>query len=556
MSELFPSAGRWLVAGLVLLAVGMPLAADTISLAWDPVTHPTLSGYRVYYGTSSNSYTQTQDTGTTTQVVLNGLTSCTDYFISVKAVSSDGSESSLFSNEVTGWPRPIVTQAAPAALERGTAQQVTLTGANYRNGISVSVSNPGVSVSNLSVDGCNQLTMTLTATAGATLGAFDIQVTDATGVVGTGAAVGSVTADTNAPQLSALQASAVGSTTATISWTTDEPADGRVFYREVGETAYQVSALNAALTTAHSVGLNGLTPSTSYEYYVESADSNGNVANANGPSDLTTSANGFTYMRFEAEAGPLSAPAETANASDAFSGGYMQLAQGTANGTAGNPSGSWDYGFSTTSAATWHVWVRSYGVNGNANEWFESVDGAAMASVSPTQNGVWEWAAARSYTLSAGQHTLTLGGAEARARVDRILITDDPSFVPSEQPGSDNSAPASASNLTAAEDDGSVTLGWTNPSDGDLDRIVVRFRDDGVMPVSIYDGQPLVDRAASPGADGETHSGLTNGTTMSYAVFALDDRGNASAVASIVAIPQAQAQPPAQVQNLRRTDNQ
>lgn len=555
MSKIFPSTSRWLVAGLVMLAVGMPLAADTISLAWDPVTHPTLSGYRVYYGTSSNSYTQTQDTGTTTQVVLNGLASCTDHYISVKAVSSDGSESSLFSNEISGWPRPIVSQATPAALERGTAQQVTLDGANYRNGVSVTASNAGVSVSNVSVNGCNQLTMTLTASAGAALGAFDIQVTDATGIVGTGAAVGTVTTDTNAPQISSLQATAVGSTTATVSWATDELADGQVFFRELGETVYQASAFNAALTTAHTVGLNGLMPSTSYEYYVESSDSNGNIANATGPSDFSTSTNGFSYMRFEAEAGPLTAPAETATANDVFSGSYMQLAQGTATGTPSSPSGSWDYGFSTNSAATWYVWVRSYGVNGNANAWFESVDGGSLAAVEPTQNGVWEWVAARSYTLSAGQHTLTLGGAEARARVDRLLITDDPAFVPSEQPGSDISPPSSASNLTAAEDDGSVTLGWTNPSNGDLDRVVVRFRDDGVIPVSIYDGQPLVDRLANAGADGETHSGLTNGTTISYAIFALDDRGNASAVASIAATPQAQAQPPAQVQNLRRTDN-
>ena len=547
--------GRWLAAGWIVAMVVAPVGADTISLAWDPVTHPTLSGYRVYYGTSAGNYSQTIDTASTS-TVLNNLTSCTDYFISVKAVAQDGTESSLFSNEVSGWPRPIVTQLSPATLEVGTAQSVTLSGANFRNGIAVNVSNPGVSVSNVSVGACGQLTMTLTASAGATLGNFDVQVTDPDGIVGTGVGIAAVTADSSAPQISNLASSQIGSTTATISWTTDEAADGQVFFREVGETVYQMSALNAALTTSHSVALTGLMPTTEYEYYVESADAGGNSATANGGSTFTTTSNGFTYMRFEAESGPLSAPAETLSGAAAFGGSYAQLAQGTADGTPANPSGSWDYGFTTTSAATWQVWVRMYGVNANANEWFEGVDGGSLGSVQPVQNGVWEWVAARSYTLSAGQHTLTLGGAEARARIDRVLITDDPGFVPSEAPGGDNAAPASASSVAAAPDDGEVNLTWTNPSDPDLDRVVVRFRDDGVVPVSVWDGVGLVDRAAVAGSDGVLHTGLTNGTTLTYAIFIVDGSGNASPVAVTTATPQAQTQPPEQVQNLRRTDNQ
>ena len=201
----------------------------------------------------------------------------------------------------------------------------------------------------------------------------------------------------------------------------------------------------------------------------------------------------------------------------------MQLAPGTASGTPANPSGTWDYGFTLPAGGSWHLWFRMYGIDANANAWFESTGGGSFAMVEPSQNGQWEWVPAGSRSLSAGLHTLTLGGAEARARIDRVLITDDPAFQPTEQPGSDVMPPVAVSGLTAAEDDAEVALGWTNPSDNDLARIIVRFRADGVTPVSPIDGQGLIDRTATAGAaDGVTHSGLTNGVTFSYAVFALD----------------------------------
>ena len=71
------------------------------------------------------------------------------------------------------------------------------------------------------------------------------------------------------------------------------------------------------------------------------------------------------------------------------------------------------------------------------------------------------------------------------------------------------------------------------------------------------DGQGVIDRPASPGGpEGLTHGGLTNGVTLSYAVFAIDGAGNVSPVAAIEATPDVQQlPPPAQVQNLHRTDN-
>jgi hypothetical protein len=235
----------------------------------------------------------------------------------------------------------------------------------------------------------------------------------------------------------------------------------------------------------------------------------------------------------------------------------MQLEQGAPTGTPANPTGFWNYGFTLPSTGSWHFWFRMYGLDNSADEWFASTDGAALAAVGPAQLGRWEWVFAGSRSFAAGQHTLTLGGAEALARIDRVLITDDAAFEPTEQPGSDVLPPAAASGLTATPGDTDVLLGWINPSNNDLDRIVVRFRSDGVTPTSPIDGQGLIDRGATAGMpDGVTHSGLVNGVTISYAVFVIDTAGNVSSPASIEATPAVQQSPLPPVQNLRRIDNQ
>src|SRR5207249_3747652 len=74
-----------------------------------------------------------------------------------------------------------------------------------------------------------------------------------------------------------VQASGITGTTATITWTTDEPADSQVEY---GPTASygSTTALDATRTTAHSQALTGLTTNTPYHYRVRSRDAAGNLA--------------------------------------------------------------------------------------------------------------------------------------------------------------------------------------------------------------------------------------------------------------------------------------
>jgi purple acid phosphatase-like protein len=84
--------------------------------------------------------------------------------------------------------------------------------------------------------------------------------------------------DTTAPAVSALSATPAFDGSATVTWTTNEPADSRVDYGTT--TSLGQSATDAALVTAHSVRLTGLTPGTTYNYRVRSADGSANATTA------------------------------------------------------------------------------------------------------------------------------------------------------------------------------------------------------------------------------------------------------------------------------------
>src|SRR6185312_2286694 len=83
--------------------------------------------------------------------------------------------------------------------------------------------------------------------------------------------------DTTPPVLSGVVITNVGTTTATIGWTTDEAADSQV---EFGlTTGYgSLSALDTSLVITHSVSLSGLAGGTLYHARVRSHDAAGNLA--------------------------------------------------------------------------------------------------------------------------------------------------------------------------------------------------------------------------------------------------------------------------------------
>lgn len=87
--------------------------------------------------------------------------------------------------------------------------------------------------------------------------------------------------DTTPPAITGMAPSEINTTSATIRWTTSEPADSQVEY---GTTAdYGLSTeLMAATTTTHARGLSDLGSSTTYYFRVKSKDPAGNLSTATG----------------------------------------------------------------------------------------------------------------------------------------------------------------------------------------------------------------------------------------------------------------------------------
>ena len=181
--------GRWirdaLVCGVMVL-LGSPAFAGTISLAWDPV--PGASSYRVYYGTASGQYPTSVSTSTS-NVTLNGLQDCTNYFVAVKAVNSSG-VSDDFSNEVSGWSRPTVSSVTPSAAMQGDQLVLDVTGYSFQFGANVDLGNPYINLTSVAVLACDhiQLLATIEPTAAhvrpAQAGALSVTVTNPDSVFG------------------------------------------------------------------------------------------------------------------------------------------------------------------------------------------------------------------------------------------------------------------------------------------------------------------------------------------------------------------------------------
>lgn len=108
---------------------------------------------------------------------------------------------------------------------------------------------------------------------------------------------GGVASTPSAPVISAVGTSAITTTSALVTWTTDQPSSSQVQFGT--SSAYGgTSALNSALVTAHSVALTGLQAGTTYNFEVSSVNSAGGSS---------TSAN-FTFVTVAAPVAPVPAP--------------------------------------------------------------------------------------------------------------------------------------------------------------------------------------------------------------------------------------------------------
>jgi hypothetical protein len=84
--------------------------------------------------------------------------------------------------------------------------------------------------------------------------------------------------DSSPPIISSVSIANITASTASVSWITNEPADGQVEFLSACPSTGCLSALNSNLVTSHTINVGGLAPSTMYSYRVRSRDSAGNLA--------------------------------------------------------------------------------------------------------------------------------------------------------------------------------------------------------------------------------------------------------------------------------------
>lgn len=169
---------------------------------------------------------------------------------------------------------------------------------------------------------------------------------------------------------------AIGETSATIVWTTDEESDSTVYYGTT--TSYGFSKNDPSYVTSHQVIITDLSPATSYHFKVESADEMGNTVES---ADLTFETLDMTS--------PLEIKFQNLNSGDTLSG--IVTIRGTVTGGLGN--------------------IKSVRYKLDDDDWRSTSSTSSFTILVDTSN------------YSEGEHTLTV-----EAKVGEMTMQEEVSF--------------------------------------------------------------------------------------------------------------------------------
>jgi hypothetical protein len=245
--------------------------------------------------------------------------------------------------------------------------------------------------------------------------------------------------------ISAVAAGGVSSSAATISWTTNEPADSQVDHGTT--TAYgQTSALNTMRVTSRTMGLSGLSPGTLYHYRVKSRDAAGNLAVSAAKTFTTTATT--TQSPYKGAAFPVPGLIQ---AEDFDKGGegiaYHDKVTGNAGGlyrlsesvdiVAGGTgyvvnniqTGEWlEYTIHVAQAGLYRI-EASVSSAFATSRWRAEIDGANVTgSITVPSTGSWgtfRWVGKSGISLAAGTRVLRIYAEQEYFNLDAIRIVSD-----------------------------------------------------------------------------------------------------------------------------------
>ncbi len=112
------------------------------------------------------------------------------------------------------------------------------------------------------------------------------------------------------------------------------------------------------------------------------------------------------------------------------SGGQAMMVPGS--GMRKDPNTAITFNLNVQNGGTFYVWLLGYGRDGSTDSFFVKVDDRGAFDAVLVQ-GKWGWKkASESVKLSDGPHTLRITNREDGAHVDKILLTKDKKFTPSD----------------------------------------------------------------------------------------------------------------------------
>jgi len=116
-------------AFLILLSTilfSQPVLAASVTLAWDANTQTGVTGYKIYWGVKSGSYSNHVDVGKLSTCTLAGLASGTTYYFVVTGVSPNGE--GVESLQASATPSATPPPPAPTGVSATAGdRQVTVT---------------------------------------------------------------------------------------------------------------------------------------------------------------------------------------------------------------------------------------------------------------------------------------------------------------------------------------------------------------------------------------------------------------------------------------------
>ncbi|MBB5078558.1 glycosyl hydrolase family 28 protein [Nonomuraea endophytica] len=182
--------------------------------------------------------------------------------------------------------------------------------------------------------------------------------------------------------------------------------------------------------SAYDVGVSGISG-----YSVTGANTAGGALRVRATNSTPVPGNPVSLYG-EAEAATITAPMQTQQDPAASGGSYVTVAPGNNSQSAAPPTGHATLSFAVPDPGSFKVWARVIAPTTSDDSFWVRADGGSWTNWNTVPLGAsWHWAQLPvTYDLSAGTHTVTFAYREDGARLDRVAISSDPSFTPSDGP--------------------------------------------------------------------------------------------------------------------------